>query len=157
MSQQHLIPPIEGIEVVHQLPHRLRLRFVQPLTSEQIYAVNFLFDNYLPNLSIRIIRSGNGLVIQSPDQLEHLPIGAINSLLLDALSSEPFHHVSLPPTPLAIFKQKLRKGGISLLMGLAIAGWILPILPGTPFFLMAWWLGWRPSEPSTDGKPPARA
>lgn len=31
-------------------------------------------------------------------------------------------------------------------MALAIAGWALPILPGTPFFLMAWWLGWRPEK-----------
>ena len=29
---------------------------------------------------------------------------------------------------------------------MAILGWILPILPGTPFFFVAWWLGWRPSS-----------
>ena len=39
-----------------------------------------------------------------------------------------------------------RQGSIRVLMALAIAGWALPILPGTPFFLMAWWLGWRPEK-----------
>jgi hypothetical protein len=38
-----------------------------------------------------------------------------------------------------------------VLMALAIAGWALPILPGTPFFLLAWWMGWRP-EPKDSGQ-----
>ena len=49
-----------------------------------------------------------------------------------------------------------RQGSIKVLMALAIAGWILPILPGTPFFLLAWWLGWRP-EPEQEAEASAEA
>lgn len=49
-----------------------------------------------------------------------------------------------------------RQGSIKVLMALAVAGWALPILPGTPFFLLAWWLGWRPA-PKPEGEASAEA
>ena len=50
----------------------------------------------------------------------------------------------LPPTRLEQFNRRARHITAQSMIVLAILGWILPILPGTPFFLLAWALGWRP-------------
>lgn len=50
-----------------------------------------------------------------------------------------------------------RQGSQKVLIALAIAGWALPILPGTPFFLLAWWLGWRPEQRTDRGAQPSQA
>jgi hypothetical protein len=62
---------------------------------------------------------------------------------------EPVAHlIELPPQGLQKLIRQSRQGTLKLLITLAIAGWALPILPGPPFFLLAWWMGWRP-EPKT--------
>ena len=64
------------------------------------------------------------------------------------MSSAPVQGPAEPPTQLEVFKEQLRLKSIDGFLALAVLGWVLPVLPGTPFFLMAWWLGWRP--PASD-------
>ena len=49
-----------------------------------------------------------------------------------------------PPKRMNIILDNTKKLSAQTMFILAILGWILPIIPGTPFFLMAWALGWRP-------------
>ena len=82
---------------------------------------------------------------------------AVVADLLDAALRAPSPHgPAEPPTALQRWLMQSRQGSIKVLMALAIAGWVLPILPGTPFFLLAWWLGWRP-EPEQEPEASAEA
>lgn len=144
MSSLNLKPPIAGAEVVHHLPHRIRLKFREPLAGPQLHRIRHHFQQSCPALAIRVVGSGYGLVIQGSNPQLELEIAEVYALLLEAYEADPLHTVAPPPTVLEIGLEKARQGSIKLFLGLAIAGWILPILPGTPFFLVAWWLGWRP-------------
>ena len=57
------------------------------------------------------------------------------------------HSVQGPRLPFSkreLFNLQCRQTTAQMMLVLAILGWILPVLPGTPFFLVAWSLGWRP-------------
>ena len=144
MSSLNLKPPIAGAEVVHHLTHRIRLRFREPLAGPQLNRIRHHFQQSRPALAIRVVSYGSGLVIQASDFQLKLEISEVYDLLLEAYEAEPLHTVAPPPTVLEIGLEKTRQGSITLFFGLAIAVRILPIIPGTPFFLVAWWLGWRP-------------
>jgi hypothetical protein len=155
MSSLNLNPPIAGAEVVHHLSHRIRLRFREPLTGPQLNQIRHHFQQSCPALAIRVVGSGFGLVIHASDFQLELEISEVYDLLLEAWEAGSLHTVAPPPTVLEIGLEKTRQASIKLLLGLAIAGWILPILPGTPFFLVAWWLGWRPpAEAEETGEEP---
>jgi cytochrome b561 len=80
----------------------------------------------------------------------------VAGLVESALRAPDPHGPSEPPKALQRWLTQGRHGSIKVLMALAVAGWVLPILPGTPFFLLAWLLGWRP-EPEQDQEISAEA
>jgi len=140
----------------HQLPHRLRLGFTEPLPSERLtWAADFLTDHW-PSLQVRSSSQGRSFVLVSMTTSEHLPLcpALAATLLNEALLAPPMQGPAFPPTDMELVLDRARKGSIKLLMALAIAGWVLPILPGTPFFLMAWWLGWRPDSDEAEQQLP---
>ena len=49
-----------------------------------------------------------------------------------------------PPTKVDLLLLNTKKFSAQAMLVLAFLGWILPVMPGTPFFLIAWALGWRP-------------
>jgi len=135
------------LRVRHQLPHRLRIDFGERLSPEQMRSVLWLLEHQHPEAVVREAASGHGLVItsRSPDQPLEDPLPKLAAVL-----DQPIAH--LPEPPPSGWQKLVRQSHqrtIKLLMALAIAGWALPILPGTPFFLLAWWMGWRPEPKGT--------
>jgi hypothetical protein len=132
--------------VKHRLPHRVRIDFGERLSPEQLRSVIWLLEHHDPAAVVRPAASGHGLVIcsTSPDQPLHDPLARLDQVLCEPVA----HLIELPPQGLQKLIRQSRQGTLKLLITLAIAGWALPILPGTPFFLLAWWMGWRP-EPKT--------
>ena len=136
--------PHAAYRVKHQLPHRIRIAFLEAISDEQLRSLVWLLEDQLPDTLIRPCSRGQGLVMCSRDPSQPLvkPLER-----LDRALGEPTAHLQeSPPIPLVRLLRQSRQGSQKLLIALAIAGWALPILPGTPFFLLAWWLGWRPEE-----------
>jgi hypothetical protein len=144
MSSEASQPSREVADLVHHLPHRIRLTFRQPVAAPQLHLIRHQFQLALPHVSVRVVGMGSGLVLHSYNPVLQLHIPQIYYLLQEAFEAGPLHTVSSPPTVLQRSLERAREGSIQLFMALAILGWVLPILPGTPFFLIAWWLGWRP-------------
>ena len=137
-----------AIRICHQLPHRLRLGFQPPLSPEARRLIQAALADQWPTLAFRDSNHGQGLVIHAEDQ--SLCPEKLFETIEAALDQPPVHWVAAPPNGWERAQGQLRQGSIKLLMALAVAGWVLPILPGTPFFLLAWWLGWRPSAHPSD-------
>lgn len=137
-----------GVIIRHQLPHRLRIDLPAAITDEQLELITVLMQRVEPGFHVRSTSHREGLVVSGPiDQL--VCPALVISLVQASLRAPALHGPSLPPTAWQNWLGSTRQGSIKVLMALAVAGWALPILPGTPFFLLAWWLGWRP-ERSTE-------
>ena len=113
------------LQVVHQLPGRLRLRFAAPLPRQHWPRLQTLIEEGFPDLPCRLWGMGQGVVIG--DGRRPLPVDLSQRLprLLDSaqlvVAENPGETRQLNP----------------MLMSLAILGWALPVMPGTPFFLLA--------------------
>ena len=136
-----------ALTIRHQLPHRLRFACSQPLTPGQLELLTALMGTLHPDLVIRPAAHRRGVVILRPGAALLCPALVANQLEA-VLQAVNLHGPVRPPTAFERWLGDTRRGSIKLLMALAIAGWALPILPGTPFFLLAWWLGWRPEKTS---------
>jgi hypothetical protein len=117
------------LELIHELPGRMRLRFQPPMPVHQAIGLLERLSSTWPDLSFRLWGQGQGLVIHNGNA----PLSPDLIVELTALVREPEK-----TTP------HWREGLIEAFMLLAILGWALPVLPGTPFFLMALALrAWR--------------
>lgn len=145
--------PRNAYRVKHLLPHRIRIDFGERLSPEQMRSVIWLLEHHDPDATVRPAASGHGLVIcsRNPERPLSDPLPR-----LDLVLSQPVAHLSeLPPQGVQKLIRQSHQGTLKLLITLAIAGWALPILPGTPFFLLAWWMGWRPEPRAVNAISPA--
>ena len=141
---------VSALAIRHQLPHRLRLHCNHDLSPSQLELISAHLERLQPGVMVRATAHHRGVVIShTVDQL--ICPALVAGLLQAALDADAVHGPATPPSPMDQWLGETRKGSIKVLMALAIAGWALPILPGTPFFLMAWWLGWRP-DPQPDSE-----
>jgi len=142
------VTPLTSFRVKHQLPHRVRIDFGSRLNVEQLRSVIWLLEHHDPGATVRSVAGGRGLVIcsRNPERPLDDPLPRLEQVLVGPIAHLP----ELPPKGLQRVLLRSRQGTLKVLISLAIAGWILPILPGTPFFLLAWWMGWRP-EPRAAG------
>lgn len=126
----------------------MRIDFGQRLSAEQLRSVIWLLEHEDPEAQVREAASGHGLVISSrrPDQPLRDPRPRLDQVLKAPTAQLP----EPPPQGLHKLARQSRQGTINILISLAIAGWALPVLPGTPFFLLAWWMGWRPKSRPQD-------
>lgn len=132
------------ISIKHVTPNRVRFIFSNTLSPLDYLFLNSTFSYYYPYLVLRQASLGRGCVVVSAQ--DHRIDAKKIQIWLDQyfLSIQPQGPIP-PPTKLQRVGDQTKKISIQAMLVLALLGWILPILPGTPFFLMAWWLGWRPS------------
>ena len=138
------------LSIRHQLPHRLRLDSAEPLNTEQLLLIQSALQQLEPSWLVRASAHRHGLVVSTHEEQRICP-ALVAGLVHSALQAPDLHGPAEPPTALDRWLGQTRQGSIKLLMALAVAGWVLPILPGTPFFLLAWWLGWRPDPQPQQG------
>ncbi len=134
----------------HHLPHRLRVHLATPITQDRLELIAALLEHVNPGLSVRSTAHRRGLVVAADTDQLVCPALVISLVELSLQAPDP-HGPSVPPSAWQRWLGSTRQGSIKVLMALAVAGWALPVLPGTPFFLLAWWLGWRP-QPSTEAE-----
>ena len=141
--------------VRHQLPHRIRIRFHRQLSPQHLRSLIWLLEQHVPEAQVRTVAAGLGVVISSVDATATL----VNPLpwIDQALASPPVPLPEPPPTRFVRLMRQSHQGSLKVLMALAIAGWALPILPGTPFFLLAWGMGWRPEPIPGRARPGGRS
>lgn len=138
-----------SVSIKHATSQRVRFKFPRSLKLEEFDLLRSTFSLYFPELclvpsSLRsgcVIRSSDGELISSDLLLDFL-----NSFFAGTFPQGP----ACPPSRLESFRLQAIQVGIRASLVLAVLGWILPVLPGTPFFLVAWWLGWRPSSDSPE-------
>ena len=115
--------------------------------------MEFAFKFSYPHCSIRPTLGFCGCVISWNEKAHVIDTNGFYNWLCQFLVSVDFQGPITPPTRADLLIDLARVWSIKSLMVMAVLGWILPVLPGTPFFLLAWWMGWRPS--STDPSVPA--
>ena len=132
-----------SVRIVHSIPNRVRFSFNSRLSNYHFSLLADIFNYEYEDIVLVNSSQGYGCVIYTRD-IVPLPLDELHSWLLMYFKSQPILGPLRPPTIWQIRRQKTKEVLIDTMMFLAIAGWILPIMPGTPFFLIAWSLGWRP-------------
>jgi len=141
-----------SVTIKHSTSVRVRFKFPRSLKRQEFNLLHSTFSLYFHDLHFFPSSSRSGCVVVSQSGQLISP-----DLLLEFLNKffeGPFPlGPSCPPTRFESFCLQGIQVGIKTSLTLAVLGWVLPILPGTPFFLVAWLLGWRPSSDSSkEGK-----
>lgn len=134
------------IDIKHITKYRARYSWGSKLTRHEFQLMEFAFKFSFPSCSIRPSSGFRGCVIKSFHSSCCFDAHEYHDWLHQFLDSAEIHGPINPPTKSELLMNQAKLWSIKSLMVMAVLGWILPVLPGTPFFLLAWWMGWRPSK-----------
>ena len=133
-----------NVSIKHVTPQRVRFKFQRILKPEEFDLLRSTFSFYFPDLWLSSSSLRSGCVICCTDG-GHISSNLLLDFLNDFFAGSFPQGPACPPSRFESFRLQTIQSGIKVSLCLAVLGWILPVLPGTPFFLVAWWLGWRPS------------
>ena len=138
-----------SVFIKHETPQRVRFKFQRSLEREEFDLLKSTFSLYFPDLCLFPSSLRSGCVVCRVDG-GHISSKSLLDFLNDFFAGCSPQGPACPPSRFESFRLQTIQAGINASLFLAVLGWILPVLPGTPFFLMAWWLGWRPSTDSSE-------
>ena len=138
-----------SVFIKHETPKRVRFKFQRSLEREEFDLLKSTFSFYFPDLCLFPSSLRSGCVVCRIDG-GHISSKSLLDFLNDFFAGCSPQGPACPPSRFESFRLQTIQAGINASLFLAVLGWILPVLPGTPFFLMAWWLGWRPSTDSSE-------
>ena len=138
-----------SVFIKHETPQRVRFKFQRSLEREEFDLLKSTFSLYFPDLCLFPSSLRSGCVVCRIDG-GHISSKSLLDFLNDFFAGCTPQGPACPPSRFESFRLQTIQAGINASLFLAVLGWILPVLPGTPFFLMAWWLGWRPSTDSSE-------
>ena len=138
------------IQVKHHISNRIRLKFATALTNHQSDLLKAVFEYEHPDISFRMSKGIDGCILTATKAGQTLNSADMICWLEEYFTCNHYFGPCRPPTSSEIFQRQLVDMAAKTMFYMAIAGWILPIIPGTPFFLIAWSLGWRPDESPPD-------
>ena len=138
-----------SVFIKHETPQRVRFKFQRSLDREEFDLLKSTFSLYFPDLCLFPSSLRSGCVVCRIDG-GHISSKSLLDFLNDFFAGCSPQGPACPPSRFESFRLQTIQAGINASLFLAVLGWILPVLPGTPFFLMAWWLGWRPSTDSSE-------
>lgn len=138
-----------SVFIKHETPQRVRFKFQRSLDRQEFDLLKSTFSLYFPDLCLFPSSLRSGCVVCRIDG-GHISSKSLLDFLNDFFAGCSPQGPACPPSRFESFRLQTIQAGINASLFLAVLGWILPVLPGTPFFLMAWWLGWRPSTDSSE-------
>ena len=136
------------VAVKHRIFGRARFHWLKKFSFHEMHFMECSFLFRFPGCRFRPVSDNCGCVIHFDEGADQTLFIQLKNWISDFLEFAECQGPPLPPSKTDLLIDKVKGWTAQLMIVLAILGWILPILPGTPFFLIAWWLGWRPS--STD-------
>ena len=134
------------VTVKHRIFGRVRFYWQNKLTLHDIHFMECLFIFEFPKCRFRPVSGNSGCVIYFDEAADQSLFSQITSWIGDFLEISGCQGPLLPQSKTDLLIDKVKGWTAQSMIVMAILGWILPILPGTPFFLLAWWLGWRPAS-----------
>ena len=132
------------VTVKHRIFGRVRFCWQKKLTLYDMHFMECSFFFVFPTCRFRPVSGNSGCVIHFDEAADHSLFSQITTWIGDFLAIGNCQGPLLPPSKTDLLIDKAKGWTAQSMIVIAILGWILPILPGTPFFLLAWWLGWRP-------------
>ena len=126
------------------------MRFQNELNHRTLQCIQSSFEYCFPCYTFHFTSNRLGVVIKTDSVFENLDPNQLKCWFDFYDHSSSILGPRLPPSNVERFTVRARHYGAETMWVLAVLGWILPVMPGTPFFLIAWSLGWRPpgSKPS---------
>ena len=132
------------VTVKHRILGRVRYHWHKQLSLHEMHFMECLFMFEFPSCRFRPVSGNCGCVIHFTDRTDHSLFFQLTNWISDFLEVADCYGPLPPPSKTDLLIGKAKGWTAQSMIVMAILGWILPILPGTPFFLLAWWLGWRP-------------
>lgn len=134
------------VTVKHRIFGRVRFHWLKRISLHEMHFMECSFLFRFSTCRFRPVAGNCGCVIHFDEGADQTLFSQFKHWISDFLEFAACQGPQLPPSKTDLLIDKAKGWTAQSMIIMAILGWLLPILPGTPFFLIAWWLGWRPSS-----------